>query len=65
MSIKMKGIDKDSLSKRAKKALGLINFGYSKIIDVYEDCDYCEFTLYEAGDFRDFRVYNDGKVYER
>ena len=60
-----RGISKRSLSKTAKEALKKIRFGYSKILDVYECKDFCEFTLYEGGDVVVFRVYSDGKVYER
>lgn len=61
----LNGISKRSLSPRAKKALKRIAFGYSRILDVYEDHEFCEFTLYEGGDVVVFRVYEDGRVYER
>lgn len=61
----LNGISKRSLSPRAKKALKRIAFGYSRILDVYEDHEFCEFTLYEGGDVVVFRVYADGRVYER
>lgn len=61
----LKGISKRSLSHRAKKALKRIAFGYSRILDVYEDHEFCEFTLYEGGDVVVFRVYDDGRITER
>ena len=53
------------LSPRAKKALKQIHFGFTKIFQVYEDSEFVEFILYEGGDTVTFRVYNDGRVYER
>lgn len=56
---------KKKISKRAKKLLKKVPFGFSKVLDVYEGRDFCEFILYEAGDTVTFRVYDDGRIYER
>ena len=54
-----------TMSKRAKKLLKHINFGYSKLLHWYEGYEFCEFVVYEAGDTVTFRVYDDGSVYVR
>lgn len=56
---------KQKITKRAKALLKKVPFGYSKVLHVYEDRNFCQFTLYEAGDTVTFRVYDDGRVYER
>lgn len=56
---------KKKISKRAKELLKKVPFGFSKVLHVYEDRDFCQFILYEAGDTVTFRVYDDGRIYER
>lgn len=56
---------KRKMSKRAKHLLSFIQFGFSKVLDTYEGKDFCEFVVQEAGDTLTFRVYDDGRVYER
>ena len=56
---------KQKMTKRAKALLKKVPFGYSKVLHVYEDRNFCQFTLYEAGDTVTFRVYDDGRIYER
>lgn len=56
---------KTELSKRAETLLKKIHFGYSELLHAYECNEFCEFVVYEAGDTLTFRVYDDGRVYER
>lgn len=56
---------KRGMSKRAKRLLSFVQFGFSKVLDTYEGKDFCEFVVQEAGDTLTFRVYDDGRVYER
>lgn len=56
---------KAELTKREKELLKKIRFGYTKLLHAYECNDFCEFVVYEAGDSLTYRVYDDGRVYER
>ena len=54
---------KKKYSKRVQKALKQID--YKKVLDVYEDRDFVEITVDRWGDACKFRIYDDGRIYER
>lgn len=54
---------KSKYSARVKNALKQIN--YKKVLDVYEDRDFIEVTVNRWGDACTYRIYNDGRIYER
>lgn len=54
---------KKKYSKRVQKALDQIS--YRKVLDVYEDRDFVEITVDRWGDACKYRIYDDGRIYER
>lgn len=54
---------KIKLSKRAKALLK--KCGHGELLSAYEGKDFCEFIISEGGDVMTFRVYDDGRVYEK
>lgn len=54
---------KKAYSARVKKALKKLDF--KKILDVYEDNEYVEVTVDRWGDACKYRIYDDGRMYER
>ena len=50
-------------SKRVKEALKKLD--YKKVLDVYECKDFVEITVNRWGDVLTYRVYDDGRIYER
>ena len=54
---------KKDYSKKVKKALEQID--YKAVLDVYEDRDFVEITVNRWGDACQYRIYDDGRIYER
>lgn len=52
------------LTSKEKEALKKIP-DYSKLLQVSHGYDFIEFVVNRYGDINTYRVYNDGKVYER